>query len=314
MRTIERDGHGCDPGIGRLRRLMSAAGRVCENCCSMSSWPSTTMHALTWGRPILSALLRVHIPPASEGGFAPSDFDVIEDHPEATALRVEGLDQDSFEMLVDRYGERFSALGLWKCPRIEDLTPLETMTKLTHVVVFWNQRATRLWNLTATPALTGLHLTDFKRLRSLDDLADGRGLEELEIGDMPGSSGFVVESLEPLANLTELRFLSLVVRVADGRVQPLGALQRLKLLRSPINRWTTDQCAWLRAHLPADCEGRVLQAIEQRENPSGDRGVRIVGKRKPSLSATDDAHRIARYVAQYDELVTRFRSDPSLDP
>ncbi len=201
------------------------------------------MHALTWGRPILSALLRVHIPPASEGGFAPSDFDVIEDHPEATALRVEGLDQDSFEMLVDRYGERFSALGLWKCPRIEDLTPLETMTKLTHVVVFWNQRATRLWNLTATPALTGLHLTDFKRLRSLDDLADGRGLEELEIGDMPGSSGFVVESLEPLANLTELRFLSLVVRVADGRVQPLGALQRLKLLQSPINRWTTDQCA-----------------------------------------------------------------------
>ena len=189
----------------------------------MSAWPSPTMHSLTWGGPVFPGLVSVHVPPASEGGFAPSDFDVIEDHPEATALGVEGLDQHSFEMLVDRYGERLSALSLWKCPHIEDLTPLETMAQLTHVVVFWNQRATRLWNLTATPALTGLHLSDFKRLRSLNDLAGGHALEELEIGDMPGSTGFVVESLEPLANLTELRFLSLVLQVEDGRVQPLGA-------------------------------------------------------------------------------------------
>lgn len=246
----------------------------------------------------------------------------LESQPDATALRISGLDQTAFEALVEDYGKQFTGLHFWKCPRIEDLTPLETLPQLTHVAFFWNQRTKKLWDLTATPNLLGLEVSDFTRLRSLDDLAHAQTLEELMIGDKVWSKNDV-DSLEPLAGLANLRSLGVLVRkVTDGRVQALARLPQLRLLHSATNLWTTEQCAWLRAHLPDSAEGRVLEPIvDYAESLNGagvtdeDRkDVLVVGKRKPWLHSEKDADRIARYVNNYWAMVERFRQDPTLDP
>src|SRR5262245_41027371 len=75
-----------------------------------------------------------------------AELERIDERPEATALTISGLDQGIFETLISRYGSRFTALHFWKCPRLPDLTPLESLPQLTHVAFYWNQRTERLWN------------------------------------------------------------------------------------------------------------------------------------------------------------------------
>lgn len=275
-----------------------------------------TLSDLTSFRP-LDARSGVSIEPAGYEGarVEVDDLQILDDHPAAPVLRIRGIDQATFEVLVDRYGERFTGLALWNCPNIDDLTPLETLPQLTHVAIYRNLRTARLWDIAKTPNVTGLHLTDFRHLHSLDDLAKATFLEELELGDMISKPKVVVESLEPLAHLEALISLRLVVlRVDDDRVQPLGALRRLRRLRSPLNLWTTEQCAWLRAHLPEEAEGPVLEPVAQTRTSAGPRDTRVIGRRKPWLNSAEDSERIARYVADYWALVDRYRNDPTVDP
>ena len=85
-------------------------------------------------------------PELSGGRTTARDLDVIADRPDATALRVSGLDQKTFELLVTRYGSRFDAIYFWKCGRIADLTPLEALPQLRLVSFYINQRTARLWD------------------------------------------------------------------------------------------------------------------------------------------------------------------------
>lgn len=245
-------------------------------------------------------------------------FSKIEDSPEATAVRVSGLDQSSFERLVVDYGTQFQAIEFWKCPKLEDLTPLEDLQALRMVSIFWNQRSARLWDLDCTPHLTALAIEDFTRLHRLDDLCAGKALKELILGDaVVDRSTF--ETLEPLGALKNLLNLSLLPkRIDDGRVQPLGSLTNLKTLRIPFNLFTTEQLAWLRAHLPENVESEALAPFLPLTSPFQDGGkardVLLIGKRKPFLNSELDAARIRKHELSFEQMVSSFRRDPSLEP
>lgn len=239
----------------------------------------------------------------------------IDSRPEAAALRVSGLDQATFEDLVSRYGDRFSAIHFWKCPRIKDLSPLENLPNLRMISVFWNQRAERLWDLRRTPNLTGLRLYDFTRLHDLSDLVGNSSLVELEFGDAVWDS-LVLKTLDPLASLAGLRSLKLSAKkVEDGRVEPLGGLQQLTSLDFSSKQFTMRQVAWLRARLPDSLESEALAPLRRFATPLSmdgkDFDVLLVGKRKPFLNSAIDAARIHKHVAEFERLVAQFRADPS---
>lgn len=287
---------------------------------SASQPPPSNLEELTLGRRTNPDWRVDLIQPEIGGGrLAAGDLDAISLQPDATALRVSGLDQATFETLVERHGRQFTALHLWKCPRIQDFSPLESLPDLTLVSIFWNQRSTRLWNLAATPKLRGLEFEDFSRLRDLEDLRNAVALEELTFGDKVWMKNSVA-SLEPLRGLASVRSLWFALKkIDDGRIQPLAGLQGLGLLRCPSNLFTTEQLAWLRARLPDAVRGSVLQPIEMLARPieiagSPSRDVLVMGKRKPFLSSTADASRIQRYVDNYWRLVERYRDDPTLEP
>src|SRR5450755_1259233 len=128
-------------------------------------------------------MLNLVLSPIGGGRAAPKDLEQIAERPDATAVRISGLDQSTFELFVTKYGRQFRGIYFWKCPRITDLSPLEDLPQLTHVAYYWNQRATALWNLSATPNLRGLHIEDFTRLNTLDDIAAGSSLQELGFGN-----------------------------------------------------------------------------------------------------------------------------------
>jgi hypothetical protein len=185
------------------------------------------------------------------------------------------------------------------------------------VSFYWNQRSTRLWDLSRTPHLTALRVEDFIRFHRLDDLLGGHALRKLVLGDAVWSKT-TFETLEPLASLTGLLSLSLLPkRIDDGRIQPLGSLTNLEHLRIPFNLFTTEQIAWLRARLPETVESEALNAIlltTPFEDDDKQRDVLLVGKRKPWLNAELDAARIQKHVSRFEQLVTSFRSDPELQP
>jgi hypothetical protein len=263
-------------------------------------------------------LLRLIQPEVGGGRTDASGLAVIEQHPRARALEVSGLDQRTFEHLVTDYGAQFDAIRFWKCPRITDLTPLEDLPGLRLVSFYWNQRTTRLWDLSRNPRLAGLHFDDLTRLHDLADLRQGTALRELEFGDAVWSTS-TFESLEPLAGLDRLQSLTFSAkRIDDGRIQPLGALSNLQQLGCPANLFTTQQVAWLRARLPesvrSDSLGAILPLRRPLELGGRSRDVRLVGRRKPFLNSITDARRIARHVEEFDRAVADFRAHPERQP
>jgi hypothetical protein len=261
-------------------------------------------------------MLNLVLSPIGGGRAAPKDLEQIAERPDATAVRISGLDQSTFELFVTKYGRQFRGIYFWKCPRITDLSPLEDLPQLTHVAYYWNQRATALWNLSATPNLRGLHIEDFTRLNTLDDLAAGSSLQELGFGNAVWVTS-VYATLGPLAGLVGLRYLSFSAkRIVDGRIQPLANLTSLETLAFPTNLFTTEQCAWLRARLPESVTGRILEPVMRLTKPiiGSDRDTLVIGKRKPWLNSAKDRSRIAGYEAKFWQMVDGFRLSPSEDP
>jgi hypothetical protein len=262
-------------------------------------------------------------PELSGGRTTPRDLDAIAARPDATALRVSGLDQKTFELLVTRYGSQFDAIYFWKSGRIADLTPLETLPQLRLVAFYVNQRTTRLWDLRRTARLEGLQFENFTRLHALDDLETGRTLQELNFGDALWNTP-VFDSLSPLATLGSLRRLSFNARrISDCRIQPLASLPQLDWLAFPPNLFTTPQVAWLRARLPESVQSNVMGPLFRLGPVRNviddtvtelDKNVLVVGKRKPALNSRRDDARIQRYVEEFETLVQRFRDDPIAQP
>lgn len=260
--------------------------------------------------------LSIVLPEIGGGKATADDLAQIDAAPHATAIRLSGLDQRTFEEFVSKYGKQFVGIDFWKCPRIEDMSPLEDLPQLTHVAFYWNQRVTQLWSLRSTPRLRGLEFMDFSRLKTLDDLAEGLSLEELQFGDAIDDKN-VFQSLKPLAGLPRLRELTAIAKgIADGSIHPLAQLPALRKIECSLRLFTTEQCAWLRAHLGDSVEGRILQASQRLDKPLGEssKDTFIVGKGKPFLSSSQDAGRIAKYEREFWRMVDEFRRDPAKEP
>ena len=211
----------------------------------------------------------------SGGKISKSRIDTLDDLEGEDILTVSGLVQDTFEYLIQKFGHKFRVINFWKCPRVEDFSPIESLENIEYITYFWNQRVTRLWNFKKTPKLLGLRFDDFTRLNSLIDLEDASSLVELGFGNKVWSK-YKVDSLAPLATLTDLEHLSISAKkIADERIEPIAALKNLKTLTFPTNLFTTEQVAWLKARLPNTVESSVLNAFWTR-----DKSLNINGKKQ----------------------------------
>ncbi len=230
----------------------------------------------------------------------------------ADSLKVSGLRQDTFEYLVAQYGNRFRSIFFWKCPGVEDLTPLEDLSQIESIRFFWNTKAIRFWDMHKTPKLKSLEFSDFTRLRDLGDLSSAQGLEHLSFGNSPSGKTSIV-SLIPIASLQSLVNLSLnPTKIDDGQVSPISLLPNLKFLNFSSRLFRFEQIAWLAARLPRQVECDYLRPfVSLRAGTLNDADVMILGKGKPFLNSSRDAQRIKRYVDEFERLVDLFRKNPA---
>jgi len=267
------------------------------------------------GRGTYLPLIQVGV---SGGRITKDEIDLIKEFPNATEIAISGLTQDTFEYFVENYGQQFKAIIFWKCPLVGSLKAMESLDQVEYIVYFWNQRAEHLWDFSKTKALKGFCYDDFTRMHDISEIAAAPALEDLRFGDRVWTK-YILNTLGPINECTTLKSLRFSAKkVVDGKIEPLAHLKQLEHLWFPSNLFSTEQVAWLKAHLPDTVVSTVLNAYRSIEKPlriSGkDKDTFIVGKGKPFLSSVEDKARISKYVAQFNEMHQWFLEHPKALP
>ncbi|WP_395374196.1 hypothetical protein [Marinicella sp. W31] len=254
----------------------------------------------------------------SGGTISKSTIDSLENTEHEHVLTISGLKQDTFEYLIENYGHKFRTINFWKCPLVNDFSPIESLSDIQYISYFWNQRVTKLWDFKKTPKLKGFAFDDFTRMHHLNDLEKASNLEELEFGDKVWIK-YRLETLEPLSKLTQLRKLTFSAKkIEDERIEPLSNLINLRTLSFPSNLFTTEQVAWLKSKLPDSVSSDILNPYWTLDEPikinGKNKNIFIVGKRKPFLDSIIDKKRIEKYTAEFNKKLHWFKSNPNKKP
>jgi hypothetical protein len=250
--------------------------------------------------------------------IAKAEIDVIQEFPNATEVAIAGLAQDTFEYFVENYGQQFKVIIFWKCPLVGSLKAMEDLDQVEYIVYFWNQRAEHLWDFSKTKALKGFCYDDFRRMRDISEIAGAPALEELQFGDRVWAK-CILNTLAPLQECPALKNLAFSAKkIVDGKIEPLAHLKQLEQLSFSSNLFSTEQVAWLKAHLPDTVVSKVLNAYWTIDKPltigGKDKDTVIVGKRKPILSSVADKARISRYVEGFNEMHQWYLENPEASP
>lgn len=241
------------------------------------------------------------------------DIDVLKEHEKIDRLSVSGLDQAKFEYLIHQYGHQFIHLNLFKNPKINDFTPLESLDKVVSIEMFWNQKADFLWDLKKNKSLEKIVLSDIKRMRNLDAFTNNQTLKYIEF-DMGMTGTLAIESLKPLASCRSLEYLSFRLnKLIDQDITPLADIATLRELDFNVNLFQTEQVAWLAAHCSnkVHCklfEGILKWNVTYHGGPEFPPDTLIVGKRKPILNGIKDKVKIEKYLTEFRHMVEAYRA------
>jgi hypothetical protein len=250
--------------------------------------------------------------------IAKAEIDVIREFPDATEIAIAGLAQATFEYFIEHYAHQFKVIIFWKCPLIGSLKAMESLDQVEYIVYFWNQRAEHLWDFSKTKALKGFCYDDFRRMHDISEIADAPALEELQFGDRVWAK-YVLNTLAPLQECPALKNLAFSAKkIVDGKIEPLANLKQLEQLSFSSNLFSTEQVAWLKAHLSDTVVSKLLTAYRTIEKPlkigGKDKDTVIVGKGKPILSSVADKARISRYVEEFNEIHQWYLENPKALP
>ena len=264
------------------------------------------------------SLLSLVQQPISGGRIERDQIDEIRKFPNMTGLAVSGLTQDTFDYLIENYGHQFKLIHFWKCPLVRDLRKIELLEDIEYILYFWNQRAERLWDLSKTKSLKGFSFDDFTRMHDLSELSQSPSLEELYFGNKVWVT-YSLDSLAPLRKCRTIRNLSFSAKkINDGKIEPLADLPLLERLAFPTRLFSTEQVAWLKAHLPSTVDSRMLNAFLTLEKAISIKGKNldslIVGRRKPFLDSVRDKTRITKYVDQFNDRYDWYLQHPLAAP
>ncbi|SRR6266498_620907 len=254
----------------------------------------------------------------SGGRIKRQDIDILREFPNVTEISISGLTQDTFDYFIENYGYQFQAIIFWKCPLVGDLKLLESLEHVEYIVYFWNQKAEKLWDLSKTKSLKGLSYDDFTRMPDISQISKSLSLEELHFGDKIWSK-YVLNTLHPIRECSFLKRLSFSAKkIIDGKIEPIAYLIKLERLSFPTRLFTTEQVAWLKAHLPDTVTSKELNAYWTLERPlitnGKARDTFIVGKRKPLLDSVQDKEWIKKYVDQFDETYQWYLENRAASP
>ncbi|MHA6484103.1 leucine-rich repeat domain-containing protein [Paenibacillus sp. strain BS8-2] len=188
--------------------------------------------------------------------------------------------------------------------RVEDLSPLESLVNVENLSLTWNTKAIGLWNTGMNTQLKQLTLSDFSKLKSIEQLRLGKSLEVLELSGGIWNT-LKIDSLKPLSELERLMQLTLTnIKVNDQSLEPLLNLSHLEVLVLS-NQFPVEEYAKLSVGLPeTECE--LFKPYTMLVSPIEDKDVMITGKGKPFLNSITDAIKIKSFETKFQKLQEQF--------
>lgn len=131
-------------------------------------------------------------------------------------------------------------------PSISNFAFLENFRNLKKVTIWWNNKASQLWDLSKTPEITCLALLDCNRLTDISSLRHANNLKYLQFTSENGN----VSSVDPIRHLTSLMGLKLCVAVADKEIRPIIQAGNLKYFSCGFDCFDIDSYAMFEAQRP----------------------------------------------------------------
>lgn len=241
------------------------------------------------------------------GKISRNDIDKLKSYEKYDRVMISGLCQDTFEYFIAEYGASLKYVSFFKNKFIEDLSSLETCTNLFYVSFFHNQRAEKLWNMTKNVNLLGINISDFTRLHYLNGVETAPNLQYLAFGDAIWNTS-CLHDIDVLrsCNLKSFDFSGKAIENID--LQIFADMPELEYLDFRTNLFTTEDIAHLIASRP-ELKGYALRPyVKFERNDDDDKDILIVGKRKPFLNSKKDELKIKKYVMDFENLITQYRS------
>ena len=240
--------------------------------------------------------------------MSPDDVDYEMSFPkDKHYLQICGMNQESLEYFVEKYAETYEELDFFKCQLISDFSPLAKLKNLKSVDIYWNIRSDGLWDMSNNDSLTHLQISDSKIItRNLKLLNTAKSLTNLKLlGGM--DEKYPLEDLSVFANMVSLECLSLYdLKIKKRNLDFLKTLPNLKEFNFEAGMFTTEEIAYMVARYP-HIRGRSLCAYNQDDAIMND--VRVCGYRKPSLNLPEGQKRLDKYVAEFNALVEKYKTE-----
>lgn len=223
-------------------------------------------------------------------------------------LEICGMNQESFEYFVEKYGETYESLYFFKCQLISDFSPLSRLKNLKAVRIFWNIRSDKLWDMSENTSLTHLIIMDCKKItqNNLKLIETGKSLKTVSVSGSVFES-FKLDSLSIFNNMPSLEAIDLYkIKLSDRNIEFLKTLPNLNEFNFDAGMFTTEEIAYMCARYP-HIHGSALCAYNKRDAILSD--VRVCGYRKPGLNLPEGQKRLDKYIAEFNALVEKYKTE-----
>lgn len=222
------------------------------------------------------------------------------------AVELNGLYPEHIASILP-YLRDVKYLSLYKCNRLDNLSFIEEFTELRGVYIYWNQKATKLFDARKLPKLTALSVMEANKLTDFSGL-EGSNIESLEILGCNFTGSFVpkmvISDFEIFAKMPKLRTLNLVPTKNKDSHADLIALSKLTTLEKIhifYSYFTFEQFAWLKAKLP---HTTGIDPIYEWKNWQEKTIWSVIGNKKLTVKKREIAD---EYKAHFDALVVKYR-------
>ena len=196
-------------------------------------------------------------------------------------LQICGMNQQSLEYFVQHYGKTYRYLSFFKCQLIHDFSPLEDLTNLEEVSLYWNIRADKLWNFDKNSALRTISISDAKKLTLNPDLLKTSKVMEKVFFSGSAFNNYPMESLESFSGMPALKHLWLNnIRLNNKSMDALKSMPALERFDFDAGMFTTEEIAWIVAKYP-NLSGKCLCPYNEEDALLND--VRFVVSENPDL-------------------------------
>lgn len=199
-------------------------------------------------------------------------------------------------------------LSLFKCNRLDDLSFIEELTDLRGIYIFWNQKATKVFDAKKLPHLTQLSIEVANKLTDFSGL-ESTNIENLSIWGCNFLGIFtpktVIADFEIFTRMPKLKILDLVpVKNEDSRADLLALSKLTALEKFHIHEgyFTFEQFAWLKSRLPHTAG---IEPIYKWENWDHETMWSVIGRKKPTVKKRETAD---EYEAHFYALVEKYKN------